>query len=194
LYGSRQQVGAPGIREVTRVRKDAALEVRRIWPPTKHRLIVVRFQHDQPGLGYRFRRSRRRTAQVSDHRDSARTGTDQESARVDRVMAHGNGYDLDVSELHRMSGGCFFPLSGRYIGRAGRTARAEDNRPLRDKTRQFPDVVAVLMADKQRVDVRHAEPDTVQRTQQSPHANPAVDQQNRSCRSQQESVSRAAAA
>jgi hypothetical protein len=46
LYGSCQQVGAPGVREVTRVRQDAAAEVLRIWTSTKHRLIMVRFQHD----------------------------------------------------------------------------------------------------------------------------------------------------
>ncbi len=52
--GPCQQVGAPGVREVTRVRQDAALEALRIWTATKHRLVMVRFQDDQPRLGDRF--------------------------------------------------------------------------------------------------------------------------------------------
>jgi hypothetical protein len=55
-------------------------------------------------------------------------------------------------------------------------------------------VITVLMADQKRVHVRHAKPDTVKRAQQPAHANPAVDQDDRSCRSQQERVARATAA
>jgi hypothetical protein len=109
-------------------------------------------------------------------------------------MAHRNGYDFEIGEPHRVRRTDFFPLSSWYTSRERRTARAQDNRSLLDKTWQLPDVVTVLMADEKRVHVCHAKPDTVQRAQQSAHANPAVDQNNCSCRSQQERVSRAATA
>jgi hypothetical protein len=50
------------------------------------------------------------------------------------------------------------------------------------------------MADQHGVDIRHVEPDAAHRTQQLAHANPAIDQQDRSPGSEQERVSRAAAA
>src|ERR671911_231725 len=98
-------------------------------------------------------------------------------------MAHRNGYDLEIGEPHRMRRTDFFPLSSRYTSRERRTARAQDNRSLLDKTRQLSDVITVLMANEKRVHVCHAKPHTVQCAQKAAHANPAVDQNNCSCRS-----------
>src|SRR5215207_3987263 len=109
-------------------------------------------------------------------------------------MAHRNGYDLEIGEPHRVRRTDFFPLARWYTSRERRTARAQDNRSLLDKTRQLPDVITVLMANQKRVHVSYAKPHTVQRAQQAAHANPAVDQNDCSCRSQQERVSRAATA
>ncbi|HLM21266.1 MAG TPA: hypothetical protein VK390_07065 [Propionibacteriaceae bacterium] len=95
-------------------------------------------------------------------------------------MANRNGYHLDIRERHWTPRAHFFPQTGWYIRRARRATCAQHSRTLHDKTGEFADVVAVFMADQQRVYIRHAEPDTVQRTQQPPYANPAVDQQDSS--------------
>ena len=44
----REQFGATSVREVTRVRENAALQMLGIWTPAKHSLIMVRLQDDQP--------------------------------------------------------------------------------------------------------------------------------------------------
>ena len=109
-------------------------------------------------------------------------------------MAYRNGYHLDIGDSHRLFGACFLPQVGSYIGSARRTARAQDCRPLPDEAWQLPNVVAMLVADQERVYVCHAEPDIVQRSLQLAHANPAVNQKDSTCCSYQECVSRAAAA
>ena len=63
----------------------------------------------------------------------ARRGADQESARVFRVMAHRNGYDLDIGEAYWVPRAHFFPQTGWYIRRARRAARAQHSRPCMTK-------------------------------------------------------------
>ena len=61
-----------------------------------------------------------------------------------------------------------------YVCRARRTAGAQDCRVLPDEARQFLNMIAVLVADQNRVDVRYGESYGGKRTVQPPHTNSAV--------------------
>ena len=65
---------------------------------------------------------------------------------------------------------------------------------LSDEAGQLLDVVAMLVADQNRVDVRYREPDGGERTLQPPHANTTVDQQDGFRRPHQDRVPGASAA
>ena len=63
---------------------------------------------------------------------------------------------------------------------------------MHDEPRQLPDVVAVLVTDQQCVHVSHRQTNGVEPTQQPAHADPAVDQQDRSRRPHEERIPGAA--
>jgi hypothetical protein len=63
-------------------------------------------------------------------------------------MAYRNGYDFNIRELQGVFRACFLPQLRWHIGRARRTARAQDSRTLHDEARQLPDVVAVLVTNQ----------------------------------------------
>ena len=79
-------------------------------------------------------------------------------------MAYRNGYYLYVNEPHGIVVASFFPQMRWHVCRARRTARAEDCRVLPDEAGQFLNVIAVLVADQNRVDVRYGESDGGKRT------------------------------
>ena len=65
---------------------------------------------------------------------------------------------------------------------------------LSDEAGQFLNVIAVFVADQDRVNIRHGEPDGGERSLQTPHSNTAVDQQDGFRRPHQDRVPGASAA
>jgi hypothetical protein len=109
-------------------------------------------------------------------------------------MAYRNSHYLDIGKSHRVLTASFFPQMRWYVRGERRTARAQDRRVLAYEAGQLLNVIAVFVADQDRVDIRHGEPDGGERSLQPPHSNTAVDQQDGFRRSHQDRVPGAAAA
>lgn len=183
-HNVRRAIGRGLVREMAVPAENALLQTPRPpWAILQHFHVMIRFQHQRMGVANPFGDEPRHVAKISGETKIGRRCAQEKANRILRIMRNGEGLDRDVADLKRAPGyeEAEFRLHAEdaldFLHR--RAIAVNRDAQFVRQSRQAGNVVAVLVRDKDGVQILRRPADAGEALADLPQAETGIDQHPR---------------